>query len=118
MKNWVLGLVFVLAGAGAWASLVGAEEVSPPAGDLIRVIVTVTGLHRAAPPTLAREDVLVYQDSQRRPVVDWEPANSAATSFWSITGRDAWPGWRTRRAVWRFGRALKPRSLSARTCSS
>jgi VWFA-related protein len=74
MKNWVLGLVFVLAGAGASASLVEAEEAGPPAGDLIRVVVTVTGLHRAAPPALTREDVLVYQDRQRRPVVDWVPA--------------------------------------------
>lgn len=53
---------------------VQAGITSPPASDLVRVTVTATGRDNNPPPEVARDEVLVYQDGQRRPVVDWVPA--------------------------------------------
>lgn len=65
------GFLLALFAAGAGALAVWAQGGS----DVVRVTVTVTSRdHGAAPPALAREDVMVRQDNERRPVVDWVPA--------------------------------------------
>lgn len=44
------------------------------AADLVRVTVTAVGRHGEPPAEVAREDVIVFQDSDHRPVVEWVPA--------------------------------------------
>jgi len=70
----VPALVFALvgiaiAGAPAWAQ----QSASSP--DLIRVTVTVEGTKgNPNPPAIGKEDIVVFQEKDRRPVVDWAPA--------------------------------------------
>jgi len=45
-----------------------------PAPDVIRITVTVASKSKSTPPEVTRQDVLVRQESERRPVLDWFPA--------------------------------------------
>jgi hypothetical protein len=42
----------------------------------VRIVVTVEGQKDAAPPSLTRNDVLVYLDNQRMRVTDWTPVQN------------------------------------------
>ncbi len=56
-------------------------QAAPSDHDLVRVTVTVRRHGPNPPSTLARQDVLVYQDKERRPVVDWVAATGAHASL-------------------------------------
>jgi hypothetical protein len=65
---------------GAAIMLVGVVALTAAEGPntaRVRVTVSVSGENHQAPPELAPEDVLVYQDNQRRPVLDWKPVAGA-----------------------------------------
>ncbi len=53
---------------------------------MIRVTVTVTSRDKSAPPALAKEDVMVRQDNERRPVIDWVPAQGDRAGLDQRTG--------------------------------
>lgn len=65
----ILLVLAVSAGLALRAQTSGSDR-----GDLVRVTVTVRRLRPSAPATLTAQDVLVYQRRERRPVVDWVPA--------------------------------------------
>ena len=67
------GLLLALIAAGGIAPQVRAQGGG---SDLIRVTVTVTSRDHGAPPVLAKEDVMVRQDKERRTVVDFVPAQA------------------------------------------
>lgn len=71
LRRHAAGFVLALIGAGAFAPAVAAQGGG---SDLIRVTVTVSSRDHSEPPALAKEDVMVRQDNERRPVVDWIPA--------------------------------------------
>jgi hypothetical protein len=48
-------------------------QAAPAAGVPVRVIVTVTGKEREEPPKMNKEDFLVFQGKQRRPVLSAVP---------------------------------------------
>ncbi|HMD98309.1 MAG TPA: hypothetical protein VKM93_13390, partial [Terriglobia bacterium] len=78
----LMWLLLVSAAIGASAMPLPAQESKAPPGDLAQVTVTVVGRHHsAAPVALTREDVLVYQANERRPVVDWRPAEANAAGL-------------------------------------
>jgi len=78
----LMWLLLVSAAIGASAMPLPAQESKAPPGDLAQVTVTVAGRHHsAAPVALTREDVLVYQANERRPVVDWRPAEANAAGL-------------------------------------
>ena len=53
---------------------------APP--DVAQVTVTVSGRHQSAPPTtLDRDDVLVYEANERRPVVKWQAEEGNAAGL-------------------------------------
>jgi len=62
----VLGLAAALLVLGA---CVQANAQTAPGGVLSRITVTVTGKDRPEPPAMQKEDFLVYQGRDRRPVV-------------------------------------------------
>lgn len=66
-KVAIVGAAVMLVGV---AALAAADH---PDTARVRVTVSVSGENHQAPPELAPEDVLVYQDNQRRPVLDWKP---------------------------------------------
>ena len=70
----LLGYILALIGAGAASLPVRAQGVNPSGADVIRVTVTVSGRDHSEPPILAKEDVMVRQENERRPVVDWVAA--------------------------------------------
>jgi hypothetical protein len=80
---------FVRAGLGLLLAAMTAGDAlraqgGPESGaDLIRVTVTVTSSDKNAPPALEKRDVLVRQENDRRPVVDWVAAQDdrAALDF-------------------------------------
>ena len=58
-----------------WSCLLGAsQKKSPSAGRNVTVTVTVNRHGPNAPAVLHADDILVYQNKQRRPVVRWVPA--------------------------------------------
>lgn len=66
-------LSFALAGIVFASPLAAQQPNSSP--DLIRVTVTVEGTkERPNPPAIAKEDIVVFQEKDRRPVVNWVPA--------------------------------------------
>lgn len=68
----VIGAVIcALIGAGTAALPLQGQGTNPANADVVRVTVTVSGRDQSAPPALAKEDVMVRQDNERRPVVDW-----------------------------------------------
>lgn len=69
-----LALVFM--GCAIGSLPLHARSTAVPEADLVHVVVTVKRLKPAAPATLAREDILVYQNKERRPVVNWVPART------------------------------------------
>jgi VWFA-related protein len=76
MRQHVKILAFFLAviGAGVTSAPLRAQGKDSAGADLVRVTVTVTSRDKNEPPALAKEDVMVRQDNERRPVVDWVPA--------------------------------------------
>lgn len=75
--NWypmVLGCILAGIGAGVVPLPVRAQANESAGADLIRVTVTVSSRDQGAPLALLKEDVMVRQDNERRPVVDWVPA--------------------------------------------
>jgi hypothetical protein len=68
------GLILVLFGAAVALLPARAQEPHSSGADLVRVTVTVSGRNHSEPPTLAKEDVMVRQENERRPVVDWVAA--------------------------------------------
>jgi len=53
-----------------------AQDRATGSGVPERIVVTAEGKKDAAPPTLTREDVLVYLDNQRMRVTDWTPVQN------------------------------------------
>ncbi len=49
-------------------------QVQPPSTEPVRVTVTAVAPHGATLPKISREEVVVRQDKQVRPVVEWLPA--------------------------------------------
>jgi hypothetical protein len=75
-----LGLILAAMTSGDALRALGGPESR---ADLIRVTVTVTSTDKNAPPALEKRDVLVRQENDRRPVVDWVAAQDdrAALDF-------------------------------------
>lgn len=75
-----LGLILAAMSAGEVARAQGGPESG---ADLIRVTVTVSSTDKGAPPALDKRDVMVRQENERRPVVDWVAAQDdrAALDF-------------------------------------
>ena len=53
-----------------------AQDQATGSGVPVRIVVTVEGQKDAAPPSLTRNDVLVYLDNQRMRVTDWTPVQN------------------------------------------
>lgn len=68
--------------SGLWAAapalraqaVAGQASGATPAADAVRMTVTVASKTKSAPPDVTRQDVVVRQESVRRPVLDWFPA--------------------------------------------
>ncbi len=74
MKKSAL-LVLLVAVIGVAATLAHeAQKNAPASSDLVRVTVTVIGTKENPNPVIAAEDVIAYQEKDRRPVVEWVPA--------------------------------------------
>jgi VWFA-related protein len=58
----------------AAALLLHAQNTAPASNDLVRVTVAVEGSKQNPNPEIAAEDVIVYQEKDRRSVVEWVPA--------------------------------------------
>ena len=58
-----------------------AQDQATSSGVPVRIVVTVEGKKDAAPPNLARNDVLVYLDNERMRVTDWTPVQNDRTGF-------------------------------------
>lgn len=71
MKASWKAAVLILLGA----ALVAAAE-PPAASDQVQVVVTAVGRHGKAPEPVPANSVVVFQEKQRRPVVNWEPLAS------------------------------------------
>lgn len=68
---WVTIFLLIL----GWTSLPGkSQEANQASGKDVTVTVTVQRRGPNAPTVLNAEDVFVYQNNQRRPVVQWVPA--------------------------------------------
>ena len=67
----LLGLVLLSAGLAAAAQPAASS-------DLVQVVVTATA-KKGAPPPIERSTVVVFQEKQRRPVVDWVPLKGGPT---------------------------------------
>lgn len=84
MKNSAklfLSLALVAAVCGGVAFPAQGQGVAPQPGDLVRVTVTAVGRGGAAPPAVPAENLLVYQEKQRRPVVGWTPVEVQAAGL-------------------------------------
>src|SRR5215469_16938261 len=64
--------VAVLIGTASWAANPDA------ANGRVQVTVTVSGAGKQNPPRLRSHDVMVFQDNQRRPVLDLTPVSTSA----------------------------------------
>ncbi len=73
IRRRLVGISLVLFGSWAFAIPGFAGQSGSARSDLARVIVTVSGARHAPPPKLHRQDVMVYQNGKRRPVVSWTP---------------------------------------------
>src|SRR5713101_604138 len=71
-----LAILFAAIAAGVTSAPGRAQGKDAAGADLVRVTVTVTSRDKSAPPALAKEDVMVRQDNERRPVIDWVPAQA------------------------------------------
>jgi VWFA-related protein len=71
----LLGLL-CLVGAVSLPTGLWAGDPSPTTDGVAQVIVTVRAPEGGARPDVSREDVMVYENSQRRPVVSWVPARA------------------------------------------
>jgi VWFA-related protein len=71
----LLGL-FCLVGALGVPNGFCAEDTPPAAGPLAKVVVTVRARGHASHPAVSLADVMVYENSQRRPVVSWVPTQA------------------------------------------
>jgi len=75
-----LFLFALVAGLVTATGTVPAMSDTPPASDLVRVVVTALGRHGNPAPVVTGDELLVYQNNQRRPVVDWQPAAAASNT--------------------------------------
>jgi VWFA-related protein len=78
MRSYSRGFwgLLCLVGAVSLPTGLWAAEPSATSGDVAKVIVTVRAAEAGARPEVSRQDVLVYENSQRRPVVSWAPAGA------------------------------------------
>lgn len=76
----LLGLIVMVMAA---TRPVFAQNAAPASNDLVPVTVTVEGSKENPNPEVTAEDVVVYQEKDRRPVVEWAPAKGerAALEF-------------------------------------
>jgi hypothetical protein len=58
-----------------------AQDQATASGVPLRIVVTVEGQKDAAPPNLARNDILVYLDNERMRVTDWTPVQNDRTGL-------------------------------------
>jgi len=58
-----------------------AQHQATGSGVPVRIVVTVEGRKDAAPPSLARNDAMVYLDNERMQVIDWTPVQSDRTGL-------------------------------------
>jgi len=58
-----------------------AQDQATASGVPLRIVVTVEGQKDAAPPNLARNDILVYLDNERMRVTDWTPVQNDRTGM-------------------------------------
>ncbi len=79
-RTEVVWAALVLCSSAAAMAAAPARARATSSGQA-RVIVTVTGAHHAPPATLHRDDVLVYENGQRRPVISWEPLRSGRSGL-------------------------------------
>lgn len=73
-------LAFAVAGLAPWpvhAQSAGATIDSATGGNLVTVTVTAVPRHPGTTAELKAQDVLVYENRQRRPVRDWKLATAA-----------------------------------------
>jgi VWFA-related protein len=82
MRKYVLLLGFVITVVAAILP-VYAQNTAPASNDLVRVAVTVEGSKQNPNPTITADDIVVYQEKDRRPLVEWVPAKGdrAALEF-------------------------------------
>src|SRR5438105_1603216 len=52
------------------------DKTVPSEGARVSVTVTAVGSHKGTPPALTTRDVIVFQDRERRPVLNWVPVES------------------------------------------
>lgn len=78
MRNHSIRLwgLLCLVGAVSLPTGLWAGDPSPATGGVAKVIVTVRAPEGGTRPAVSREDVMVYENSQRRPVVSWAPAGA------------------------------------------
>lgn len=69
-KVFPLTIPIILAASANWA--IGGQRAE--ASERARVVVTLRKTGQYAPPRLTSQDVLVYQNNERRPVLGWAPA--------------------------------------------
>lgn len=72
MKTYLRYLILLLAGAGLLA--IPALSSTPADSNLVRVVVTAVGRDGTPPAPVTRDSLLVFQDKERRPIMDWVPA--------------------------------------------
>jgi hypothetical protein len=63
----------VLCGAVLSACFSAAAQAPPVDGVPVHMVVTVEARHGKQPPTVYKDDVMVYQGKDRRPTLDWLP---------------------------------------------
>ena len=68
MKQLIRTLLF---GAVLGMCLSAAAQAPPADGVAVHMVVTVEARHGKEPPTVYKDDVMVYQGKDRRPTLDW-----------------------------------------------
>ena len=80
-RTLILGTALLVACPGLPVAAQGTSSTAttalPTGNELVRVTVTAIGRHNNAAPPVSREDVLVFQDRDRREVVDWKPLRNS-----------------------------------------
>ncbi len=74
MRKCFALLVLIVAVIGGAAASLPLYAQAPASNDLVRVTVTVEGTKKNPNPEIAAEDMIAYQEKDRRPVVEWVPA--------------------------------------------
>ena len=76
MRTYFFHLVLIIAVIGVAAATLPlyAQRAAPASNDLVRVTVTLEGSKQNPNPEVTAEDLVVYQEKDRRPVVEWAPA--------------------------------------------